>query len=136
MPPLTLVLCAHKIENFIEFEDRLDNSLNRDVIKLEHVRMRMTFEPIMVGDLVDMEALELKFIFDRRMTQPLSVYLITEICGTVHHDNRDVDVLPSYQPRTRPSFYSQTTLFEKDTEVRLSHMRQGVWTEAQCSWAG
>ena len=53
---LTVVRCTYKIENFIEFEDRLDNSLARDVIKLEHVRMRMTFEPIMVGDLVDMEA--------------------------------------------------------------------------------
>ncbi|VDB83056.1 unnamed protein product [Peniophora sp. CBMAI 1063] len=89
-----------QIENFIEFEDRLDNSLARDVIKLEHVRMRMTFEPIMVGDLVDMEALELKFIFDR-----------------VHHDNRDREVLPSYQPRSRPSFYDQTLLFDKDTEL-------------------
>ena len=68
---LTVVRCTYKIENFIEFEDRLDNSLARDVIKLEHVRMRMTFEPIMVGDLVDMEALELKFIFDRGM-RPLS----------------------------------------------------------------
>ena len=70
---LTVVRCTYKIENFIEFEDRLDNSLARDVIKLEHVRMRMTFEPIMVGDLVDMEALELKFIFDRGTSADLYV---------------------------------------------------------------
>ena len=57
-------LTASKISEFIEFEDRLDNSLQRDFMKIEHVRMRLTHEPI-VSDLVDMELIELKFIFDR-----------------------------------------------------------------------
>ena len=48
------------------FEDRLDNSLQRDLMKIEHVRMRLPHEPIN-ADLFDMELIELKFIFDRRM---------------------------------------------------------------------
>ena len=46
------------------FEDRLDNSLQRDLTKMEHVRMRMYHESI-GSELVDMELIELKFIFDR-----------------------------------------------------------------------
>lgn len=45
-------------------EDRLDNSLQRDLMKMEHVRMRLAHEAIN-SDLVDMELIELKFIFDR-----------------------------------------------------------------------
>jgi len=33
---------------------------------MEHVRMRVTHEPVN-SDLIDMELIELKFIFDRRM---------------------------------------------------------------------
>lgn len=44
-----------------------------------------------------MELIELKFIFDR-----------------LHHDNRDLEILPNYQPRAQPSFSSQTTLFGKE----------------------
>ena len=47
------------------FEERLDNSLQRDLVKMEHVRMRIAHEPIN-SELVDMELIELKFIFDRR----------------------------------------------------------------------
>jgi N-terminal acetyltransferase B complex non-catalytic subunit len=56
----------YQIPNFIAFEDRLDNSLQRDITKIEHVRMRIAHEPIN-SDLVDMELIELKFIFDRGM---------------------------------------------------------------------
>jgi len=55
--------------------------------------MRVTHEPIN-SDLIDMELIELKFIFDR-----------------FHHDNRDFDILLNYQPRGQPSFDEQTTLF-------------------------
>ena len=55
-----------QIPDIIELEDRLDNSLERDLVKMEHVRMRVTHEAIN-ADLVDMEFIELKFIFDRRM---------------------------------------------------------------------
>ncbi|KII88399.1 hypothetical protein PLICRDRAFT_54238 [Plicaturopsis crispa FD-325 SS-3] len=83
-----------QIPDFINFEDRLDNSLQRDAVKVEHVRMRLAHEPVNT-DLVDMELIELKFIFDR-----------------FHHDNRDFDILPNYQPRWQKSFNEQTLLFE------------------------
>lgn len=53
-----------QIPEFVSFDDKLENSLQRDVVKLEHVRMRMTHEPIN-SDLIDMELIELKFVFDR-----------------------------------------------------------------------
>ena len=53
-----------KIPDFIIFEDRLDNSLQRDLIKMEHVRMRIAHEQV-DSELVDMELIELKLIFDR-----------------------------------------------------------------------
>ncbi len=57
---------AHiQIPELVVFEERLDNSLQRDLVKIEHVRLRITHEPI-TTELVDMELIELKFIFDRR----------------------------------------------------------------------
>jgi len=53
-----------QVADFISFEDRLDNSLQRDIIKIEHLKMRLAHEPINT-DIVDMELIELKFIFDR-----------------------------------------------------------------------
>lgn len=58
------MLTDAKISDFITFEDRLDNSLQRDVVKIEHVRIRIAHEPIN-SDLVDLELIELKFIFER-----------------------------------------------------------------------
>ncbi|KAH9901395.1 actin cytoskeleton organization protein [Cubamyces lactineus] len=84
-----------QIPDFIVFEDRLDNSLQRDLVKMEHVRMRIAHEPIN-SELVDMELIELKFIFDR-----------------VHHDNRDFEILANYQPRSVTSFNQQTQFLEK-----------------------
>lgn len=54
-----------QIPEFIIFEDRLENSLQRDIVKIEHLRMRLTHEAIS-SDIIDMELIELKFIFDRR----------------------------------------------------------------------
>lgn len=54
-----------QIPEFCTLEDRLENSLQRDLMKMEHVRMRMAHE-IINTELVDMELIELKFIFDRR----------------------------------------------------------------------
>ncbi|KAL4251731.1 MDM20/NAA25 family protein [Abortiporus biennis] len=84
-----------QIEDIIVFEDRLDNSLQRDLMKIEHVRMRLAHEQIN-ADLVDMELIELKFIFDR-----------------LHHDNRDFSIIPNYQPHSIPSFNEQTLPFGK-----------------------
>ncbi|KAI0306474.1 actin cytoskeleton organization protein [Multifurca ochricompacta] len=85
-----------QISELVVFEERLDNSLQRDLVKIEHVRLRISHEPI-TPELVDMELIELKFIFDR-----------------LHHDNRDLEVLPNYQPRGQLSFLSQTTLFGRE----------------------
>lgn len=35
----------------------------------------------------------------------------------VHHDNRDFDVIPNYQPRCGLSFHEQTLLFDKQPGV-------------------
>ncbi|KAH7889369.1 N-acetyltransferase B complex non catalytic subunit-domain-containing protein [Phlebopus sp. FC_14] len=86
-----------QIPDFIEFEDRLENSLQRDVVKLEHVRMRLTHEQVS-SDIIDMELIELKFIFDR-----------------LHHDNRDFFIIPNYQPACQPSFNEQSLMFGKST---------------------
>ncbi|KAG9318673.1 N-acetyltransferase B complex non catalytic subunit-domain-containing protein [Chiua virens] len=86
-----------QIQDFIEFEDRLENSLQRDVVKLEHVRMRLTHEPLNT-DVIDMELIELKFMFDR-----------------AHHDNRDFVIIPNYQPHCKPTFNDQSLLFETST---------------------
>lgn len=82
-----------QIPEFIEFEDRLENSLQRDVVKMEHVRMRLTHEQLHT-DIIDMELIELKFIFDR-----------------LHHDNRDFVILPNYQPACQPMFNEQSLMF-------------------------
>ncbi|KAI5121380.1 hypothetical protein M0805_001193 [Coniferiporia weirii] len=81
-----------QVPELISFEDRLDNSLQRDLVKIEHVRMRLAHEGAS-PDLVDTELIELKFIFDR-----------------IHHDNRDFDVLPNYQPRGQPTFNDQSIM--------------------------
>ncbi|KAF9052875.1 N-acetyltransferase B complex non catalytic subunit-domain-containing protein [Panaeolus papilionaceus] len=85
-----------QIPEFIAFEDRLDNSLQRDSVKMEHLRMRLTHEPVN-SDVIDMELIELKFIFDR-----------------VHHDNRDFAIFPNYQPNVSGSLNHQTLLFGKE----------------------
>lgn len=82
-----------QIPEFIEFEDRLENSLQRDVVKMEHVRMRLTHEQLHT-DIIDMELIELKFIFDR-----------------LHQDNRDFVILPNYQPACQPTFNEQSLMF-------------------------
>lgn len=106
-----------QIPELVVFEERLDNSLQRDLVKIEHVRLRISHEPI-TAELVDMELIELKFIFDRRRSfleqrRRLSLILMPE-----HHDNRDLGILPNYQPRGQPSFLSQTTLFGREPAVR------------------
>ncbi|KAJ6572909.1 N-acetyltransferase B complex non catalytic subunit-domain-containing protein [Mycena sp. CBHHK59/15] len=92
-----------QIPEFITFEDRLDNSLQRDVVKIEHLRMRLTHEAIS-SDIIDMELIELKFIFDR-----------------LHHDNRDFEILADYQPRSGEKYNEQTLLFGKSEGARLEN---------------
>ncbi|KAK0228730.1 actin cytoskeleton organization protein [Armillaria fumosa] len=84
-----------QIPEFISFENQLECSLQRDISKLEHTRMRLAFEPVST-DVIDMELIESKFIFDRQ-----------------HFDNRDYKVLPNYQPRIQQTLNEQTLLFGK-----------------------
>ncbi|KAL9715211.1 mitochondrial distribution and morphology [Leucoagaricus gongylophorus] len=84
-----------QIPEFILFEEKLENSLQRDLIKIEHLKMRFQHENI-GPDVVDMELIELKFVFDR-----------------VHHDNRDITVLPNYQPKLLADLTAQTHLYGK-----------------------
>ena len=58
------LLIRQQIPEFIAFEARLENSLQHDFMKVEHLRMRLMHEPIS-SDIIDMELIELKFIFDR-----------------------------------------------------------------------
>ncbi|KAG6837306.1 hypothetical protein H0H93_011908 [Arthromyces matolae] len=85
-----------QIPEFITFEERLENSLQRDVVKMEHLRMRLTHEQIN-SDIIDMELIELKFIFDR-----------------LHHDNRDVDIIPNYQSKQSDDIFTQTNLLGRN----------------------
>ncbi|KAI0810968.1 N-acetyltransferase B complex non catalytic subunit-domain-containing protein [Irpex lacteus] len=84
-----------QIPEFSALEDHLENSLQRDLMKVEHVRMRLAHEILNI-ELVDMELIELKFIFDR-----------------LHHDNRDFDIIPNFQPHDSASFEEQTRQFGK-----------------------
>ena len=104
-----------KIPEFIEFEDRLENSLQRDVVKLEHVRMRLTHEQLHT-DIIDMELIELKFIFDRR-TLVFTLLGASSMSFPVHHDNRDFVILPNYQPACKPTFNEQSLMFGKSCGV-------------------
>ncbi|CAK5277392.1 unnamed protein product [Mycena citricolor] len=81
-----------QIPEFIIFEERLESSLQRDIVRIEHLRMRLGHEAI-TSDVIDMELIELKFIFDR-----------------LHHDNRDFDILADYHPKGNASLNEQTLL--------------------------
>ncbi|KLO04672.1 actin cytoskeleton organization protein [Schizopora paradoxa] len=82
-----------QIPDIIAFEEQLENSLERDLVEVEHVRMRLPHE-VITQDLIDTELVKLKFVFDR-----------------YHHDNRDFDILPNYQPRGSSTINEQTLLF-------------------------
>ncbi len=89
---------------------------------MEHVRMRIAHEPLN-SELVDMELIELKFIFDRRTflrySRPQSNNVSHGIVSLVHHDNRDFTILPNYQPRGVASFNQQTQYLEKEPGVSV-----------------
>jgi hypothetical protein len=43
-----------------------------------------------------------------------------------HHDNRDLGIVPNYQPRGQPSFLSQTSLLGKEPAVRAPLLRSNT----------
>jgi N-terminal acetyltransferase B complex non-catalytic subunit len=98
-----------QIPEFVSFEEQLENSLQRDLIKIEYVKQRLAHENVS-SDVVDTELIELKFIFDRSKRSYRSCGVSTEIV-LVHFDNRDTTVLPSFQPKHSPNLTAQTNLF-------------------------
>lgn len=82
--------------------------------------MRLAHEQIN-ADLVDMELIELKFIFERCRFSILGLINLAQ-CNpeTVHHDNRDFDIIPNYQPRSQSSFNEQTLPFCNTPSVVFS----------------
>lgn len=112
-------LIGRQIPEFITFEDRLENSLQRDIVKMEHLRMRTTHE-IITSDMIDMELIELKFIFDRSMCfkrPPVQSSLTGD--NPAHHDNRDYEILANYQPQSCATFDQQTLLLGKSEGVDI-----------------
>ncbi|KIY72188.1 actin cytoskeleton organization protein [Cylindrobasidium torrendii FP15055 ss-10] len=88
-----------QIPEFIKFENQVECSLQRNIAKMEYLRMRLGFD-VVSAEVVDMELIDFKFIFDRD-----------------HFDNRDFNPLPNYQPRQSPTLNEQTLLFGKSENL-------------------
>ena len=78
--------------------------------------MRLTHEPIS-SDIIDMELIELKFIFDRSEFIILYGSRSAEKHLPAHHDNRDFAIFPNYQPSICQGIHEQTLLFGKPEGV-------------------
>ena len=78
--------------------------------------MRLTHE--ISPDIIDMELIELKFVFDR---SELYCFLWSREGRAekhlAHYDNRDFAIFPDYQPRTCQGLHEQTLLFGKPEGV-------------------
>ena len=73
--------------------------------------MRLPHE-LITQDLIDSELVKLKFVFDRcEYFWSISFDDIRLTSIAVHHDNRDFDILPNYQPRGALTVNEQTLLF-------------------------
>ncbi len=72
-----------QVEEFITLEDRIEGSIQRDLTKMEHVRMRLTHEAVNVN-LIDTELLEMKFLLERAAREFFFFFFLF-FCG------RDVD---------------------------------------------
>lgn len=53
-----------QIPDFCTFDEKVDNSFQRDAIKLEHMRMKMLFDGMSL-DNVEVDLAELKYLWDR-----------------------------------------------------------------------
>ncbi|KAH8114031.1 hypothetical protein DFH11DRAFT_1727053 [Phellopilus nigrolimitatus] len=81
-----------QVTDLIAFEDHLDNSLQHDLMKIEHVRMRLAHE-VPSTELADTKLIELKFFFEY-----------------IHSYNREFEVLSDYKPRGQPTFDARTLM--------------------------
>lgn len=78
--------------------------------------MRLTHEPLNT-DIIDMELIELKFMFDRGAFPRFFLLDSNKIGDTAHHDNRDFVIIPNYQPHCKPTLNEQSLLFGTSTGV-------------------
>ncbi|KAH8103633.1 hypothetical protein DFH11DRAFT_1734773 [Phellopilus nigrolimitatus] len=91
-----------QVTNLIAFEDRLDNSLQHDLVKIEHMRMRLAHE----GPSTELADTELIELFDR-------------ITSPAHSYNHDLQVMSNYQPRGQPTFDAQTLMMNASGFLRI-----------------
>ena len=80
--------------------------------------MRLTHEPLNT-DIIDMELIELKFMFDRGASLDISMNDFDRLDDIAHHDNRDFIIIPNYQPQCKPTFNEQSLLFASSTGVSI-----------------
>lgn len=81
-----------QIAEFVLLEDKVENSLQRDLTKLEHFRMKNVHEGL-TPENVEVELVELRFVWSR-----------------THHDNRDFALLPNFQPQGAASIEDITSI--------------------------
>ncbi|KAG8813791.1 hypothetical protein FRC17_001430, partial [Serendipita sp. 399] len=74
-----------QVAEFVLLEEKVDNSLQRDLTKLEHFRMKNIHEGL-TPESVEVELVELRFVW-----------------GRVHHDNRDFETLSNLLPQGSPT---------------------------------
>ena len=82
---------------------------------MEHLRMRLTHE--ISPDIIDMELIELKFVFDRSEFHYFVWPWRAEKHPLAHYDNRDFAIFPNYQPHISQGLHEQTLLFGKPEGV-------------------
>jgi N-terminal acetyltransferase B complex non-catalytic subunit len=74
---------AEQIEDFNEFRGRLQHSLSKRLLQIEHIRMRLSQAALPAEELAA----------SRDLLEDIAASL-----GEFWHDNRDFSVLPSFQP--------------------------------------
>ncbi|KAH7096936.1 N-acetyltransferase B complex non catalytic subunit-domain-containing protein [Auriculariales sp. MPI-PUGE-AT-0066] len=102
-----------QITDFMTFQDRLENSLQRDIGIVDVVRMRLAHD----GILTEIDIGDLKGAFDR----------VSE-----RYDNRDFSVLPTFQPVDGPTFDVQTQLFGNKLGVQWCNIMLKTYLHAFC----
>jgi N-terminal acetyltransferase B complex non-catalytic subunit len=93
-----MITWGTQIPNFVEFEEKLECSLQRDLTKMEHTRMRLGFEAQAVESLV-LELQDLQLTIVRGGSGCTFYGICLADIYSAHHDNRDMSVIPNYQPR-------------------------------------
>lgn len=82
----------------LRFQQKMSVSLQRDVVLLEELRMKMCHEPLLEAE-----------------TEPILGALINVVQSSTKSDHRDFGIVPSYQPYGAPSWHDITTMGPKVT---------------------